>query len=54
MECTQCNGLMLKDYSVSMVSLTEWRWLCVWLCVDCGHAINPITMSTQPPQILAD
>ena len=44
MECDRCQGLMLKDSFVSIVGPLQQEWLCAWRCVDCGLAIDPITL----------
>lgn len=46
MECDRCQGLMLKDYLVSMVGPSQQAWLCVWRCLDCGSEIDPLTLTT--------
>jgi hypothetical protein len=34
---------MLKDHFIDMGEFSEPQWLCAWRCLDCGHAVDPIT-----------
>jgi hypothetical protein len=43
MKCDQCEGVMLKEFHADCPESLEQQWRCVWLCVDCGHTMDPIT-----------
>ena len=42
MECTRCQGLMLKDQLLDLEGGYGEMWANSWRCVNCGHAHDAV------------
>ncbi len=37
MNCTRCQGLMLKEQMIDLEGGYGEMWACSWRCFNCGH-----------------
>lgn len=42
MECTRCQGFMVKDLFLDCEGPRGHMWTTRWCCVHCGHAHNSV------------
>ena len=45
MECTHCQGLMIKAHFVEMGSPLEFMYMKGWRCLNCGHVEDPLILA---------
>lgn len=46
MKCDRCEGLMLEDDFLDMQE-TGGMWLRMWRCINCGHALDSVTVANR-------
>lgn len=54
MDCERCGGLLLIDQVIETAESAEPKWRCVWRCLDCGDAVDPITLANRRIEIIID
>jgi hypothetical protein len=42
MQCTKCDGLMVRDNLIDIKESSIAMWMKGWRCVSCGNIVDPL------------
>ena len=42
MQCTKCDGLMVRDNLIDIKESSISMWMKGWRCVSCGNIVDPL------------